>query len=98
LTDSAVCIVASELGPDRQLEKMLMGAGRIDTAAKPVLEINPHHDLIRSLAALDSGREPLKQDAAHLLLDEALILDGERPADPKDFSDRLARILRQSIG
>ena len=98
LTDSAVCIVASELGPDRQLEKMLMGAGRIETAAKPVLEINPQHDLIRSLAALDAGRDSLKQDAAHLLLDEALILDGERPADPKDFSDRLARILRQSIG
>ena len=86
------------LRPDRQLEKMLMGAGRIETAAKPVLEINPHHDLIRSLAGLDAERGELKQDAAHLLLDEALILDGERPADPKDFSDRLARILRQSIG
>ncbi len=98
LTDSAVCIVASEQGPDRQLEKMLMGAGRIETAAKPVLEINPQHDLIRSLAGLDAGRDTLKQDAAHLLLDEALILDGERPSDPKDFSDRLARILRQSIG
>ena len=98
LTDSAVCIVASEQGPDRQLEKMLMGAGRIETAAKPVLEINPQHDVIRSLAGLDTSRSELKQDAAHLLLDEALILDGERPTDPKNFSDRLARILRQSIG
>jgi molecular chaperone HtpG len=63
-----------------------------------VLEINPQHNLIRSLATLDASRQELKQDAAHLLLDEALILDGERPSDPKDFSDRLARILRQSIG
>jgi molecular chaperone HtpG len=54
--------------------------------------------VIRSLAGLDTSRSELKQDAAHLLLDEALILDGERPTDPKNFSDRLARILRQSIG
>lgn len=98
LTDSAVCIVASEAGPDRQLEKMLMGAGRIDKAAKPVLEINPDHALIQALARLDASKIELKQDAAHLLLDEAMILDGERPTDPKNFSERLARILHKSIG
>ena len=47
LTDSAVCLVASDFGPDRQLEKLLAGAGRIKTAAKPILEINPKHDLVR---------------------------------------------------
>ena len=41
LTDSAVCLVAPEYGPDRQLEKLLAGAGRIKTAAKPILEVNP---------------------------------------------------------
>ena len=30
LTDSAVCLVAPEFGPDRQLEKLLAGAGRLD--------------------------------------------------------------------
>ena len=29
LTDSAVCLIAPEAGPDRQLEKMLIGAGRL---------------------------------------------------------------------
>jgi molecular chaperone HtpG len=46
LTDRAVCLVAGEHGPDRQLERLLAGAGRITTAAKPILEVNPHHPLI----------------------------------------------------
>src|SRR5262245_22226785 len=44
LTHSAVCLVAPEHGPDRQLEKLLAGTGRIKTTAKPILEINPRHD------------------------------------------------------
>ena len=44
LTDSAVCLVAPELGPDRQLEKLLAGAGRLASSAKPILEINPRHN------------------------------------------------------
>src|SRR5262249_40779545 len=77
LTDSAVCLVASDFGPDRQLEKLLAGAGRIKTAAKPILEINPKHQLVTSLARLDDGDRAFKEDAAHLLFDEARVLDGE---------------------
>ena len=46
LTESAVCLVAPESGMDRQLERILARAGKLGSAAKPVLEINPHHDLI----------------------------------------------------
>ena len=98
LTDSAVCLVASELGPDRQLEKLLAGAGQLKTAAKPILEINPRHDIVVTLASLSDDDRAFKQDAAHLLFDEARILDGERPADARMFCDRLARVLRRGLG
>ena len=52
LTDSAVCLVASESGPDRALEQILAGAGRLRSASKPILEVNPHHRLVVALAAL----------------------------------------------
>jgi molecular chaperone HtpG len=97
LTDSAVCLVAAEHGPDRQLERLLAGAGRITTAAKPILEVNPHHPLIVSLAGLGEDEKSFKDDAAHLLLDEARVLDGERPADARGFSDRLARVLERGL-
>jgi molecular chaperone HtpG len=98
LTDSAVCLVASDKGPDRALEKLLAGAGRLGAASKPILEINPRHQLVVALAALDENERTLKEDAAHLLLDEARVLEGDRPADAKSFSERLARVLEKCAG
>jgi molecular chaperone HtpG len=98
LTDSPVCLVAPEHGPDRQLEKLLADAGRLKTAAKPILEINPRHDIVVTLASLSDDDLDFKKDAAHLLFDEARILDGERPVDARMFCDRVARVLRRGLG
>ena len=92
LTESAVCLVAPEHGMDRQLEKLLAGAGRLDAAAKPVLEINPRHPLVESLSTATGG-DADRADIAHLLFDEARIADGELPVDPRAFSARLMRLL-----
>src|ERR1700722_10409282 len=90
LTDSAVCLVAPETGPDRALERVLAGAGRLKTASKPILEVNPRHDLVVALAALGERDQSFKEDAARLLFDEARLRDGKRPVDARSFSDRLA--------
>jgi molecular chaperone HtpG len=97
LTESAVCLVAPETGMDRQLERLLARAGQLGAAAKPVLEINPRHDLIVALANLGDAEPTLREDAAHLLLDEARILDGELPADARAFSQRLARVMQRCV-
>ena len=97
LTESAVCLVAPDNAMDRQLEKLLAGAGRLDNAAKPVLEINPRHALIAKLGTLAEDSD-LREDAAKLLLDEARIADGELPTDPRAFSARLARMIGGAIG
>ncbi|KAA5602146.1 molecular chaperone HtpG [Blastochloris sulfoviridis] len=98
LTDSAVCLVASEAGLDRQLEKILSSAGRLGAAAKPILEVNPRHDLIVRLAGLGETDAGFRADVAHLLLDEARILDGERPGDAKSYAARLGRVIGRSLG
>jgi molecular chaperone HtpG len=97
LTDSAVCLVASEGGPDRSLERLLQGSGRVVSLVKPVLEINPRHGLIVALAGLGKDEDAFKTDAAHLLYDEARVLDGERPNDAKSFSERLARLMTRGL-
>jgi len=97
LMDSAVCLVAPDRGPDRQLEKLLAGTGRLKVSTKPILEINPHHDIIKKLSLLGDGDRSFKQDVAHLLFDEARILEGDRPENPRKFSDRLANIISRSI-
>jgi molecular chaperone HtpG len=97
LTDSAVCLVAPDSGPDRALERILAGAGRLNAASKPILEVNPRHALVVALAALGEGERSFKEDAAHLLFDEARVRDGERPSDALQFSDRLGRVLGRGL-
>jgi molecular chaperone HtpG len=59
-----------------------------------VLEINPDSPLVRIAANLQD--DPAREDAAWLLLDEALVLDGDRPANPRAFADRLARLFEKA--
>ncbi|WP_151613651.1 molecular chaperone HtpG [Sinorhizobium alkalisoli] len=97
LTESAVCLVAPEHGPDRQLQKMLQGAGRIDDTAKPILEINPGHALIAALAAGPSDDQTFREDAVKLLFDQARVLDGDKPEDPRAFAERLSRVFDRAL-
>ncbi|MBZ9681844.1 MULTISPECIES: molecular chaperone HtpG [unclassified Mesorhizobium] len=97
LTESAVCLVAPEHGPDRQFERLLNAAGRLDKTAKPILEINPRHERVLALANLGEDEQAFKEDAAHLLYDEARVLDGDKPADARAFSERLARLIERGI-
>ncbi|QKC82775.1 molecular chaperone HtpG [Mesorhizobium sp. NZP2077] len=97
LTESAVCLVAPEHGPDRQFERLMNAAGRLDKAAKPILEINPRHERVLALANLGDDEQAFKDDAAHLLYDEARVLDGDKPADARAFSERLARLIARGI-
>ena len=97
LTDSPVCLVAAESGPDRQLEKILLGVGQLAGASKPVLEVNPNHPLVASLAALGQDDREFKEDAARMLLDDARVLDGDRPSDALEFSRRLIRLVERGL-
>jgi molecular chaperone HtpG len=97
LTESPVCLVAADHGIDRQLEKLLASAGRLPSASKPVLEINPQHELVAALSQLSDADHVFREDAARLLFDEAKIADGEAPIDAKAFSGRLGRLMSRAL-
>ena len=89
LTESASCLVATAQGRDRELERLLARQNR-GSGAKPILELNMGHDMVRALAtARTDGQEEVVADLASLLLDQAHILDGEIPADPASFARKL---------
>jgi molecular chaperone HtpG len=100
LTGSAVCLVAGEGGLDRNLEKILLRQKTADiTATAPVLEVNPSHPLIAKLArtAKSGGASAEIETAAHLLLDQARILEGEPVNDPAAFAERLQKLMERSL-
>ena len=99
LASSPVCIVAPDFGPDRQFEKLMRNQKGAQDALKPILEVNPDHGLILALASqLDAAtnKDDLK-DGAHLLLDQALILDGEHPVHVADFAQRLSKVMMAGL-
>jgi molecular chaperone HtpG len=97
LSTSPACLVASDSGPDRRLERMLAASGRLGPASKPVLEINPGHPLIRALATKIGAPDKEKfEDIIWLLFDEARVMEGEKPADA--FAARLTRVLLDAVG
>ncbi|WP_425112184.1 molecular chaperone HtpG [Bradyrhizobium sp.] len=95
LTTSASCLVASGLGPDRELERILQQQAR-GARSKPILEINLRHPLVLATAkaAADQGKV---DDLSFLLLEQAQILDGELPEDPAAFAARLNRLVLQGV-
>ena len=99
LTDSAACLVADEGDLDINLERLLKQHGQLDTGFKRILEINPGHALIRSLAAAvgkgaTAGR---LSDTAWLVLDQARIMEGEKLPDPTAFSRRMCEVLARGL-
>ncbi|MCM2448791.1 molecular chaperone HtpG [Agrobacterium vitis] len=96
LTESPVCLVAPESGYDRQLEKILAGAGQLASTSKPVLELNADHALVKAMAGAQHA-PALQNDAIHLLYDQARILDGEKPADARAFAERMGRLFEKAL-
>lgn len=91
LTESAACLVAAAQGRDRELERLLARSNR-GTGAKPILELNMRHELVKAVAGRDDAA-----DIANLLLDQAHILDGEAPPDPAAFAKRLNAFLVRGL-
>ncbi len=99
LTDSAVCLVSDEGDMDLRIERMLKQHNQLEQSFKRILEINPRHPLIVSLAQAvgKDGAGEKVEDAAWLLLDQARIIEGEQVPDPTAFSKRLNSLMATGL-
>ena len=96
LADSPSCIVSDEEEPSMQMQQMLRAMGQTNVpASKPTLEINPDHEIVKKLLA--RADDTVSEDAAWLLLDQALLMEGVPLQDPAKFVQRLNRVLTLSI-
>jgi molecular chaperone HtpG len=96
LADSPSCIVSDEEEPSLQMQQMLKAMGQADfPVPKPTLEINPEHEIVKKLLARPEDAQT--EDAAWLLFDQALLMEGVALKDPAAFVKRLNRVLNLSI-
>ena len=92
LADSPSCIVVDENDPSLQMERMMRAMGQqLRGEVKPILEINAEHPILQRLK--DSNDEALIADTAFVLLDQALLLEGNTLKDTADFVKRLNKLL-----
>ena len=81
LADSPSCIVSDEEEPSMKMQQMLRAMGQKDMPAlKPTLEINPDHEIVKKLLARPD--DAVAEDAAWLLFDQALLMEGVPLAGP----------------
>jgi molecular chaperone HtpG len=96
LADSPSCIVSDEEEPSLKMQQMMRAMGQKDIPApKPTLEINPDHEIVKKLLA--RSEDAIIQEAAWLLFDQALLMEGVPLPDPASFVRRLNHVLNLSI-
>ncbi|MCC7257378.1 MAG: molecular chaperone HtpG [Gammaproteobacteria bacterium] len=91
LTDSPACLALGDFDMAPQMRRILAASGQAIPDAKPVLEINPAHPLVRRLAGEE--QPAAFADIARVLLDQATLAEGRPLADPGAFVQRLNRLL-----
>ena len=96
LNDSPSCIVADENDPTAQMQEMMRSMGQIDMPEiKPILEINPNHDIVSKLK--DKTRQKSFDNIAYLLYEQALIQEGVKLEDPSGFVNRLNDVIKETL-
>ena len=89
LTDSASCLVSAEGDISGNLERLLKQAGQKAPERKPVLEINPHHPLVKQMRSETARFD----DWSGLLFDQALLAEGGKLEDPAGYVKRMNELL-----
>ncbi len=95
LSDSPCCIVVDEKDPTVQMQGLLKAMGQDGPEIKPILEINPTHEIIKKLESVQDDR--LFEDATRLLFEQALIIEGAPVKKPVDFVRRLNSMLGRAL-
>ena len=91
LVDSPACLVVGEYDMSANLARVLKAVGQSAPTAKPTLEVNLDHLLVKRLETeQDEGRFG---DLAQILFDQAQLAEGGQLDDPAAFVGRLNKLM-----
>lgn len=91
LTDSPACLVSDEHDLSGNLARILKSVGQKAPEAKPILEINPTHKLVKRLES--ESADTVFADLSHVLFDQALLAEGGTLDDPASFVKRMNSLI-----
>jgi len=91
LQDSPACLVLGEHDLPERMRRILAAAGQKAPAARPVLEVNVTHPLVKYLDGLNEAG--VFTELAQLIYEQAALAEGNPLANPPDYVQRLNRLL-----
>ncbi len=92
LTESPACLVSDQFDMSSNMERILKQAGQDVPDMKPILEINPDHELVQRLAKMRSKDKI--NDFSSILFDQAILAEGALPEDPAGFVRKINALLK----
>lgn len=97
LTSSPACLAVADGAMDIRMERYLIEQKQLATTTAKILEINPNHKIIIKIGneINDKAKDVENQQLAHLLYDQACIIEGEPVSDAAEFSKRLNVLLEK---
>ncbi|MBN2040662.1 MAG: molecular chaperone HtpG [Spirochaetes bacterium] len=96
LSDSPSCVVVDASDPSVQMQEMMKAMGQYNfEEIKPILEINPKHEIVKKLN--DIKDDALFEDITRLLLEQALLIEGVEVKDTPNFVKRLNSVLEKAL-
>ncbi len=96
LKESPVCLVSGE-GLSMEMEKVLQNlpTGK-DAKATKILEINPNHDLFKTLEKVYENNPDKVKEYAKILYNQALLIEGIPLENPVEFSNLMINLMIES--
>ena len=91
LTNSPACLVVGEHDISGNLERILKAAGQNTPENKPILEVNPNHELIKKLEKIEENQ--LFNDYSSVILDQAILAEGGQLDDPIGYVNKVNKFL-----
>lgn len=91
LVNSPSCLVVDNNAMSIHLERLLKQAGQITPENKPILEVNPNHELIKKLEL--SIDETQIKDLSFVIFEQAMLAEGLQLDDPTSFVQRVNRLI-----
>ncbi len=91
LTDSPSCLVLDQHDMGLQMQQIMRAAGQEIPVSKPILEINPDHQLVKQLK--DMADQSRFENWAHILFDQAMLAEGGQLDDPAAYVKRINAML-----
>lgn len=96
LSQSASCVTKDQADAQMaQMAQMFKAMGQEMPETKPILEINPEHEIVKKLNL--STDESLIEDVSWILLDQAKLSEGLDVTDAVLFAQRIARITAKAL-